>query len=162
MKTGLTMDRFLTLDATPMFADVISGALPRPEPFHPSPDDTRWRDRRCWWHYAVNTLAGRKALEYIGCTVNTNEPWVSSTDGWRVQPWIDRGEIANECDNQFGGSVEKLRDAIGDPTAGVFYAEKCRLGYQAVQFVRSNQTMICLNRDGTRAAIAQIGGEGAE
>jgi hypothetical protein len=146
------MDTIHTLDAMPMMADVISGAVSRPDPFHPSPVGTSWQKKRCWWHYAVKTPAGKKALELIGCTVDIEHPWEKSNDGWRVQPWTDRGEI--DTPQLFGNAVAKLREAIGDSDAGVFFAEICNLNIQTCEYIRSHQTMIALNIDGTRAAIA--------
>jgi len=158
MKTtteGLVMDKIIILDATPMMADVISGAVPRPEPFQPSPDGTPWQETRSWWHYAVKTPAGHRALELIGCTVVVETPWKGTPDGWRVQPWEDPGLELREISDQFGHIVSRLKEAIGDTNAGTFFAEVCILDFKTCEYVRSHQTMIALNIDGTRAAIAQ-------
>ena len=133
-------------DATPAMADVISGSVQEPK----APGT-----HQVWWHWATRTQAGRRALEYIGCTVNPEVPWQKSQDGWQVQPWVDPNEA--ELVGQFDHAADKLRDVLGDSNAGVFFAEKCVLGGPpSFELLRSNQTMIAVNVDGTRAAVYKL------
>jgi len=138
-----------------MMADVISGATPRPEPFKPSGPRTTWQKRRCWWHWAARSLAGQRALAYIGCTVPPKTPWQGGAGDWRLQPWIDVGEAATETHNQFDDAVDDVRDFLGEPLAGVMFAEICKLDFQTRKYIRSEQTFIAINVDGTRAAICR-------
>lgn len=146
------------LDATPMFADVFSGAVPRPEPFVPSPPETPWQEKRCWWYWAAQTLAGRRALEFIKCPIPPDAPW-EYHDDWRLQPWIDEGKPANDSDNQFDNAVNDIRDFLGEPLAGVIYAEISAMNFATCHYERSHHTFIAINIDGTRAAICKCGWE---
>jgi len=138
----MKLDNITVLDATPMMADVISGATPEPKPHH---------DTTHWWHWAVKTHAGRRALELIGCTVDIEHPWVKEPDGWRIQPWVNPGSV--DTPPQFNNVVGRLRDALGEP-AGVFFVEVSTLDTVSLEYIYSHQTMIAINIDGTRAAIA--------
>ena len=145
MKTG----DILIFDAVPAMADVISGAVP--EPKAPGAGQV-------WWHWATRTLGGRRALDYIGCTVRPKTPWQQSADGWRVQPWCD----PNQADQlgQFDHAVDVIRDALGEPGAGVLYAEIALpnpSGQTAIDgYIRSHRTMVAVNVDGTRAAVYRV------
>ena len=132
-------------DATPAMADVLSGAVARPEA-HVGGH---------WWHWAVKTLAAQRALEHLAIDISPEAPWKQEGE-WDCRPWIEPGHEANGMANQFDGAVDAVRDALGEPLAGVFYCQKSRLDTKTVEHVRSHPTFIAVNVDGTRAASLQV------
>jgi len=126
--------------AMPAMADVISGTTPEPRP--PRPDEH-------WWHWAVQTHAGRRALQAIECTIDPEAPWLNSAEGWRCQPWRDPGET--EPSPQYDDAVGRLREAFGEGLAGVFYCEREVAGPWPRQ--HTDQAFVVVNEDGTRAAV---------
>lgn len=150
----MNAEQIIILDAMPMVADVISGATPRPEPFVPSPPGTHWTEKRVWWHWAIQTHAGRRALLEIGTPINPDEPWdaVVDNDGrgcWRAQPWADPGKQTVSWPNE----LAILREVI-EPDAGVFYIEHVNYN-DGVNHTYDHRTLIAINEDGTRAGICR-------
>jgi hypothetical protein len=144
--------KIVIYDAIPAMADVISGAVKRPIPFHAT-------KKTNWWQWAIASLAGQKALQILGIPCNYAEPWkesfVDKNHYWRFQTWIDPSKIADAIDNQFEGAVDDIRTALGEKLAGVFY---CELVDQTplTRNSYSRKTFIAINIDGTRAATLEI------
>jgi len=131
------------IDAIPAFADVFSGATPRPTSHNPA-DPTQ----RAWWHWAVKTHAGRRALKMIGCDIDVEQPWNMGAGHWRTQPWDNPG-----VENPHYPEVAMIRDILGEPGAGTFYAEIAEPTYEQPLIRHRRQTLIAINQDGTRAAV---------
>jgi hypothetical protein len=130
----------IVLQAMPMMADVVSGAMPEPAP--PRPDES-------WWHWAVRSHAGRRALAELGCDVDVAAPWFYTVGGWHCEPWIDPGQ--DEPWPQFDGVVGQLREVIvAEPSAGVFHLVHRGAGADL------EHVFVALNEDGTRAAIGRV------
>lgn len=149
------MHHAITIDATPMFADVFSGSSPRPTRWVDNAH-LDWRDpeRIPWWHWAAGSHAGRAALQYIHCDVNPAQPWTNSATGWRVQPWENPWEDSPTCWHE---ELRAVRAALGEPLAGTFFAEVCGPWDPAHgDFQRSHRTLIAINDDGTRAAVLSL------
>jgi hypothetical protein len=147
--------QIIIIDATPAMADVISGATPRPEPFTPSPPDTPWQERAIWWHWAVKTHAGRRALQEINAPIDPDQPWRYVVDddrrgAWRAMPWANPGQYTLSWTNE----IATLRDLI-EPNAGVFYVEHVNYG-DGVHHTYDHKTLIAINEDGTRAGICRV------
>lgn len=154
MKTIDHIDRITIIDATPAMADVLSGAVEAPREFDPMAPGHGYRGRDCWWHWATRSLAGRRALAEIGCTVDPERPWNPGANDWYCRPWLDSGVPDTFC--LFDGAGGQLRAALGVPGAGVFYVERCVLDALCVQYKLSDPAMVAINEDGTRAAIARL------
>jgi hypothetical protein len=154
-EVNMNTKQIIIIDATPAMADVISGATPRPEPFTPSPPDTPWQERAIWWHWAVKTHAGRRALQEINAPIDPDQPWRYVVDddrrgAWRAMPWANPGQYTLSWTNE----IATLRDLI-EPNAGVFYVEHVNYG-DGVHHTYDHKTLIAINEDGTRAGICRV------
>ncbi len=147
-------DSEIIIVATPMFADVFSGAVEEPREFDLTAPGKGHCGTDCWWHWAARSHAGRRALAELGCTVDPERPWNPGTDSWRCQPWVNPGETDDL--RQFNGAADRLRAALGVPLAGVLYVERCVVNARSVKYERSAPAMIAVNEDGTRAAVARL------
>jgi len=136
------------INASDEFASVIDHALA-------SAIDTE-TDQGCWWHWAIRSDAGIRAIYDAGVRVNIDRPWRGLVDDdhrghWRAQPWCDPGENSHSWPD----AVAALRQEIGEDAAGIFFVEHVKYHHSGVH-PTDHMTLIAISQDGKRSAWKQV------
>jgi len=116
-----------------------------------------------WWHWAIRSAGGQRAVEDAGVMVNIMRPYLGIPDPddrygyWRASPWIDPGEPSDG--HLWSEKLDSLREQLGED-AGVFFIEHINHNTGPGMETRRSyefQTLIAVSADGKRSAWERVG-----